>query len=61
MGINIDSYNEIIKSIEKRIYFIQQNELQKINQVSKETLFLVEEIVFLNNLKCDILKLKILD
>ncbi len=61
MGINIDSYNEIIKSIEKRICFIQQNELQKINQVSKETLFLVEEIVFLNNLKCDILKLKILD
>lgn len=61
MGINIDSYNEIIKSIEKRMCFIQQNELQKINQVSKETLFLVEEIVFLNNLKCDILKLKILD
>lgn len=61
MGINIDSYNEIIKSIEKRICFIQQNEIQKINQVSKETLFLVEEIVFLNNLKCDILKLKILD
>lgn len=61
MGINIDSYNEIIKSIEKRIYFIQQNELQKTNQVSKETLFLVEEIVFLNNLKCDILKLKISD
>lgn len=61
MDINIDSYNEIIKSIEKRICFIQQNELQKINQVSKETLFLVEEIVFLNNLKCDILKLKILD
>lgn len=61
MGINIDSYNEIIKSIEKRICFIQQNELQKINQVSKETLFLVEEIIFLNNLKCDILKLKILD